>query len=481
VFLLAVFIVFSVVRSQHVLAAEFLRKATDAQQIARNAKREQRLVQVRIRKKVVLRRIGANTSPNALGEETSDQPEAAFVEKVLQSNHFDAQDPLSVTGFSAWRDSLKDRKDTITEDAGSLTLRTRSVQPVGEWGVSEARLTVKLSAYYPVNEVLVVGPNPLPETIEFTELGNALSSPQPAQAASLPAGTTANRVRALPPAHRVEPAGSVAVASLALEVQVRYQIHKLGADLGQEAAVTRTSQNQLLVSSVVEPDRKEQLLNALAPFQNNPVIHVSVRTTDEALRDSDASTGRSSKVVTLQEDGLNAVIPAGPVLLAYFDSEGIPRAEQATSVRQFSEEAVERSNTALLHALALQEWLQLFPPGTQSFHDQERQMWRSVIRDHLDAIVENTAALHSQLEPLYAGAKLVSRSNPLLPAEKSAVAMAMALAQCTKSQNEAIHAAFTVSNNGSQAVALKQPDFWRSLYQVQDLVQRLRLLTSDDK
>jgi hypothetical protein len=232
---------------------------------------------------------------------------------------------------------------------------------------------------------------------------------------------------------------------------------------------------------VVEPDRKEQLLNALAPFQNNPVIHVSVRTTDEALRDSDASTGRSSKVVTLQEDGLNAVIPAGPVLLAYFDSEGIPRAEQATSVRQFSEEAVERSNTALLHALALQEWLQLFPPGTQSFHDQERQMWRSVIRDHLDAIVENTAALHSQLEPLYAGAKLVSRSNPLLPAEKSAVAMAMALAQCTKSQNEAIHAAFTVSNNGSQAVALKQPDFWRSLYQVQDLVQRLRLLTSDDK
>ncbi|MDR3714371.1 MAG: hypothetical protein P4L51_16265 [Puia sp.] len=476
--LLALVVAYSIMRPQSVGAAELLHKAFDAQQIARHAKREPRMVQIRMRGKTVLRRVGTISSLDASQEMGGEQAQSAFIDRILQSNHFDVQDPLSVEGFSAWRNSLMDKEDTITKNAGFLTLRTRSILPVVLEGISEVRLTVKDSDYYPVSEVLVLNMLPAPETIEFAELAEPTPSSSPLEIARQSTEDLTDRSTTGP---RAEPAGATVSASTELEIQVRYQIHKEGGDLGQEATVTRTPRNQLLVNSIVDSDHKKRLLAALSPFQNNPAIHITIRTTDEIMRDSHAPSGPISTVVALPKTSSNAEIPASPVLQAYFDSRRIPRADQGALIRRFSKEAVERSNIVLLHALALQDWLQRFPTEPKTLHTPERQMWRSLIHDHLDAIAENATALRSQLEPFHPETARTSGSVALTSPENSVHLIAAGLVQYTRLQNQAIHVAFTVSNDDSQGNALNEPSFWRSLDNVQDSVQRLRLLTLNGK
>lgn len=482
--LLVLAVTYSIVKPQSVGAAELLRKAFDAQQTARSAKHEPRMVQIRMRGEAVLRRIGGASSPDANQENGQEQAQTAlFVDRILQNNHFDVQDPLSVAGFSAWRNSLRDKEDTITKDAGFLTLRTRSILPVVLEGISEVRLTVKRGDYYPVSEVLVLNMLPTPETIEFTEVAAPVFSSPSLEIARQPADNSLDRAHGATAAQLAEAGGATAPASAELELQVRYQIHKVGGDLGQEAAVTRTSQNQLLVNSIVDSGHKRRLMAALSPFQNNPAVHIAIRTSDEVMRDSRVRPGPASTVVSLPNTSLNAAIPASPVLQAYFDSKRIPRSEQSASIQQFSKEVVEHSNNALLHALALQDWLQRFPGEPKSLPNSERQMWRSVIHDHLDAIASSATALRSRLEPLYPEAAQSSslKAESSAPPNNNTQLIAAALVQCTRLQNQAVHAAFTVSNESTRKNTLNEPGFWRSLDQSQDLVRHLRLLALNGK
>ncbi|HMF78381.1 MAG TPA: hypothetical protein VK604_22170 [Bryobacteraceae bacterium] len=448
-------------RPQKLSATELLRRVMSAE-VSTQTGKPRRALRVTFGKKVF--RAQAGLLPDQIA-------------RVLQSNHFDVQDPISAASFAAWRNSLNQKEDIVAESGGLLTLRTKPRQEAGEWQILEASLTVRTQDFYPVRESFTIGSAQGPETVEFTESED--SAPLVPPAATLAASRLERAVpTGITPSARTLREVAAPEAPPALELHVVSRIHAIGADLGQEAAVSRTEGNALAVNAVVEHlERKRQILAALAPFEQNPAIHFNILTTAEAAGQNRRSPGRIRRTLLVDGSPSGNTVRAGPALLSYFSSRGVPEPELTGKIQRFSEEAVRHSKAALLHSLALQDFVTRFSlSDMHSFQEADRSQWRQVICDHAQSIADNTAALRAQLTPVYGiaagyGEKGATvKPNGLRPMSASLVAL-------VKSQDEIVHSAFTLSNEEASAPAINAPLFWRSLSEVQDSARQIRYLS----
>jgi DNA-directed RNA polymerase specialized sigma24 family protein len=253
---------------------------------------------------------------------------------------------------------------------------------------------------------------------------------------------------------------ATAVASAELEVEVAYLLNQIKANLGEQVSMGRTTGGALRVEALVESEeRKEAILRALGPVLNDPAVVVDVSTVAEAL----ARRERASKTDNLTEREVvvgAGRIPADAELRAHFAARLASAERVDAEIKQFAARAMNHSRQALLHASALKRLVGRFTPEeVRSLAPDARAKWVAMVREHAGAYRREVAALRSQLTPVF-GAGGAQGEDAGGAGVKDA---AERLMQLGYAQDGAVRSAFTISEGGGTAAAIRSQQFWRAL------------------
>jgi DNA-directed RNA polymerase specialized sigma24 family protein len=250
-----------------------------------------------------------------------------------------------------------------------------------------------------------------------------------------------------------------AVASAELEVEVAYLLNQIKANLGEQVSVGRTTGGALRVEALVESEaRKEAILRALGPVLSNPAVVVEVSTVAEELaRRERAREGNTTEREVVVGAGR---IPADAELRAHFGARLADGARVDAEIKQFAARAMSRSRQALLHASALRRLVGRFTPEeARALQPDARAKWLSMVREHAGAYRREAAALRAQLTPVFGSHGGAAQT----PDAGSLARAAERLLQSSYAQDDAVRTAFTISESGGSAAAIKSAQFWRTL------------------
>ncbi|MET0624130.1 MAG: hypothetical protein ABW250_14190, partial [Pyrinomonadaceae bacterium] len=260
--------------------------------------------------------------------------------------------------------------------------------------------------------------------------------------------------------HPSSPAPQIsAVASAELEVEVAYLLNQIKANLGEQVSMGRTTGGALRVEALVESEaRKETILRALGPVLSNPAVVVEVSTVAEELarreREREGNTTEREVVVGAER------IPADAELRAYFGARLADGARVDAEIKRFAASAMGHSRQALLHASALRRLVGRFTPEeARALRPDARAKWLSMVREHAGAYRREVGALRAQLTPVFGshgGGGQTSVSGSLAQAAER-------LLQSSYAQDDAVRTAFTISESGGSAAAIRSAQFWRTL------------------
>lgn len=253
-----------------------------------------------------------------------------------------------------------------------------------------------------------------------------------------------------------------AVASAELEVEVAYLLNQIKANLGEQVSMGRATGGALRVEALVESEgRKEAILRALGPVLNNPAVIIEVNTVAEALarRAREAGPDKLTERDVVVGAGR---IPADAELRAHFAARLADTNRVDAEIKQFAARAMSHSRQALLHASALKRLVGRFTPEeARALQPDARAKWVSMVREHAGAYRREVAALRTHLSSVFdsqgAGAQGAGANDAALnqAAER--------LLQLSYAQDGAVRSAFTISEGGGTAAAIKSQQFWRAL------------------
>jgi RNA polymerase sigma factor (sigma-70 family) len=250
------------------------------------------------------------------------------------------------------------------------------------------------------------------------------------------------------------------VASAELEVEVAYLLNKIKANLGEQVSMGRTTGGALRVEALVESEeRKGAILSALGPVLNNPAVVVEVSTVAEALAKRGPARDAS---VTEREVVVEAGrIPADAELRAHFAARLADPSRVDAEIKQFAARAMSHSRQALLHASALKRMANRFTPAqARALSEDARAKWLAMVREHAGAYAREVAALRAQLSSVFGGGAGVGAEGL---GDADAAQASERLLQLSYAQDSAVRSAFTISEEGRSAAAVKSPQFWRTL------------------
>ena len=282
-----------------------------------------------------------------------------------------------------------------------------------------------------------------------------------------PAGPGAGNESRMQGDARSHPSASAAqppaVASAELEVEVAYLLNQIKANLGEQVSVGRTTGGALRVEALVESEeRKEAILRALGPVLNNPAVVVEVDTVAEALERRREAEAAPPKVTEREVSVRAGRFPADAELRAHFAARLADTGRVDDEIKQFAARAMSHSRQALLQASALKRLADRFTPAeSRSLGADARAKWLSMIREHAEAYRREVEALNTQLGTVFhaggqeAPAEAMGDENVAQAAER--------LLRLSYEQDGAVRSAFTVSEEGGAASAIKSPQFWQGL------------------
>jgi len=177
-------------------------------------------------------------------------------ERVLQAAHVDGSRPLSVNSFRTWRDGLRSRQDSVTTFDGEIRVETKT----DEGTIALASLTVARTDYQP--------------HAKHVELRDGVTI-DVESADSSPEHETLPEVTAQPgeaPTPAANP-GPDAEKREALEMEVRWALHRIGADLGEPVTIRQSGESLSVAGTLDDPGRRDQVVAALRGF---PQVSVQI-------------------------------------------------------------------------------------------------------------------------------------------------------------------------------------------------------------
>jgi DNA-directed RNA polymerase specialized sigma24 family protein len=266
---------------------------------------------------------------------------------------------------------------------------------------------------------------------------------------------------------------AAAPASAELEVEVAYLLNQIKANLGEQVSMGRTTGGALRVEALVESEgRKAAILRALGPVLDNPSVVVEVSTVAEALakreRSQDGNTTEREVVVG------EGRIPADAELRAHFAARLAEGGRVEAEIKRYATRAMGHSRQALLHASALRRMVGRFTPAeARELGPEARSKWLSMIREHAGAYRREAAALRGQLSTVFAaGGGGGARAE--VNGEAGLAQAAERLLQLSYTQDGAVRSAFTISEGGGSAAAIKSQQFWRALSESERLAAAIQ-------
>ena len=368
--LLAAGVFYSLRETPSVQAASLLHRAEAA--AAKRPAATLRHVRLRTRTFQITRVVGA---PLNLPKE----PAAPELQAMFQSAHWDWNDPLSAQAFANFRDSLKEKTDSVTETAGTWQIRTST--PEGE--LAAASLTLRAADLDPIEARLEFRNQEWVELSEAPEepAGDGGSTAVPHAAPPSAAG------RAAP--DRPADATSPAVVPVSTVLQVLAALHGIGADLGDAVDVNPVD-GRVVVSgdAGILPARQREIRTALEKFPNVTVQFPAPEPAPAppaAAPPPDAATSPPGAA----GDGIAARVER--------QLGGHPQFER------FSSQMLDWSDAALERAYALRRLAERFPASAEaSFSPADRRVLRQIAREHADALADLASKMTRTLDPVLA-------------------------------------------------------------------------------
>lgn len=276
------------------------------------------------------------------------------------------------------------------------------------------------------------------------------------------------------PASVPQPASTV-VATPEFEIEVLQLLNQVGADTGEQIFVRRAASGLLLVDGVVDtPQRKKEILQALAPVSGNPAFRVDVDTIDERVA-REAGTLTTTDPITIEriEPASNS-IPLESELRLYFSARGVPATQLDDEVQRFCRTALRHSSQILQHAGSLMSLTQRFSPEElRSFDSEARAKWLGLIHKHAQALRQNVVLLRRELGSVLGAPPsdvftedIIGDDAMLAPAVNRLFTTASAI-------DVTVRSSLSLSTITSQASRIKGTPFWRSLGRAEDIANRL--------
>lgn len=447
-----------------------------------------------------------------------DEPILREVASILRANRMNPQQPLSAESFQAWRDSLADKKDAIENSRSSngeqtLTLKTIPNDVTENGKITEAALTVDADDWHAERLRLSVKNETGATDYEFvetafevvslptlsaeifprieqqpakTEIASASPDvkPSPAVSPSSEAEKDANvNLNLQPsPSNLTAPAAPIVAATAELEVDVLKALAGIGADIGEEATVTRNAAGALSVQGVVESGkRKSEILGALAPLAGQPGLSIRIETSQEAqkriareqtLTAKNKQIKENDKGIFVEPLEIRNAIPADDETRRYLRSKGTPENSMNDEVNRFATRTINRSNQVLLRALALKNLAGRFSEiQLRAMKPEARNEWLKLIAARAREIENQNAALRQELGAVFGG---VSQSGASVGTNDEAglKRAVLRLSELAAGNDRAVRAAFTFSS-GASADAVKGAQFKQSLGTIEGLANSI--------
>ena len=342
-----------------VQAAELLRKAVAA---ADAHPGKPRRTQIRTKDRIL--------SPGALSS----------LQVLFHQAHYDWDDPLSAKSYQAWRDTLVDRREEVTEERDSYRIRTDT----GSGELMAATLTIRTQDLRPVEERFEFRNR---EWVEITELpGEA----PPVLIAGAEGNKGDNHIK-------VSPSTPPASATIGDELHVLASLHRVGADLGDPIEVSRAGGDILVAGVGIAPQRQQEIHDALGAQK-----HVVVRFSEPA-------PARPEPEREATQD------------IQQFQAQMAEQIGGRVDFLQLAAQVLDLSEPMMARAYALRRLAERIPTEVEAeLSAQDRQLLKSLQQEHIDALRRQTAEIDRLLRPALESVSGAPRSSPDSIAHSSA-------------------------------------------------------------
>ena len=248
--------------------------------------------------------------------------------------------------------------------------------------------------------------------------------------------------------------------------------------MGEQLKVTRTTEGSLHINGIVDTEqRKNEILQALAPVRNNPAVRIDVQTAAEAAaRQARQSLNGSQLSVSSVDVDVKTGIPADADLRSYLSTQrGLSGETLNEEIRRFSERALGHSRQARRHASALKQIVERFSAeDLRTLDEPARRQWLSLVAQHARAIEQECAALRRELQPIFfSSAGSGERAASQIAGDADLVRAVARLFELALSIDDTVRRSFTVSGSGQQSVAVEAPQFQQTLKEAQNLAGKV--------
>jgi hypothetical protein len=270
--------------------------------------------------------------------------------------------PMTAEGFAGWRDSLREKKDTVKRAGNLLTLDTATSQDL----IRDAWIVMRAGDFHPVEQHLRFAND---QRLDFVELAFQIDDqPQPPAESRL----TAEAAQAPSRPASVPPLAGPTVPPPAdlneVELQLRYTLFNHKWDLGEDLVIRRTAGQVTLSGIVSSREREEEMRAALSALPN-------VRFLGDLPAASDAQSAGLVRPVPAQS--------ATPLL-----KDVIERAFPSREGRlAFTDQCLADSDAALSHAWALKRLVDRYSEAEeQLLNPASHQKLLEMLRAHLQEL-----------------------------------------------------------------------------------------------
>ena len=377
------------------------------------------------------------------------------------------------------------------EDKGSVYVLNQEAADQRA-GIVRATLTLNKTDLHATELVLVVRDDSAPKSesrvpqlreFRFTEsayerrapsaVAPGAFEPDPELVSSKEPATKDSKAEAITPATGPQPLPVVATPEL--ELEAAYLLDQVKANLGEQISLARTRGGMLRIEGIVEtPERKAEIMRALAPLSSNPAVVLDVSTVAEASKRPQQAA--SSSVTVDRVEIAKGAIPLDPDLRRYFAARGVPTNNFDEEIRQFGNRMISRARQAQMHGRVLKSLFERFTPEEVRTLDAEARSRRiAMIREHAEAFRRETAQLRQELEAIFFASKPPEKTEEAIVINDEADLQRAIerLFELGASHENAIYSSFSISPDGTATSVAKTPQFWRSLKNAEKLSAKI--------
>lgn len=356
-------------------------------------------------------------------------------------------------------------------------------------GLVKAMLVLSKADLHTIQETLLVNsPGNNPQFIEYkfaetsferrtpNTVAPAVFEPDPAVLALMKGKVEAAKAKpeVESSASAPGPPPTPAVATAELEVDVLEKLNRVNAFSGEQLSLTRTPENRLLVSGVVETsERKNEILRSLGELAKNPAVKIDVSTVAEAQkRQTSARTGN----LTVQDVQVSEnTIPVDAELRSYLSRKGLSGEQLEHEIEQLSRRVLAHSTRARSHALALKQIAERFSPADLETMDQSSLIrWRALIKEHAQFFRRELEQVRQELSPIFPGASASGPgANFEIANDRDIARAAKSLFELASVTDNGLRRSLSLSSERASDAPVRSPQFWHSFASAESLAAKI--------